>query len=250
MKLFSYTQSMAQFIHKLFTKRSLLGCLLMLILIGEPTVGQTSGLFTPGGIVVFFFLYLSFFHLLESLIVKYHLVIFQVILLTFVLYSVLITGFLNKELTEYILKPNPFITLIRIQASFFAAFAFYLLNQIAPRDEEKVLSVKQALIFFLIFVLIISITGVWGFPSLIFTLKTVPGLSLIFIFLALIALFFSLKSHPVMTNYFSKKLNWVIYIYLLLGIIPSLSTFITLVLLMIPGGIYLLLKKNLRNSPL
>lgn len=235
------------FIKLLFSKRSLLGAFLLLILIGESTVGAATGLFTPGGIFIFLFLYLAIFHLFDALICKYNLNVFQVILLSFAIYSVLITGFLNKELTEYVLKPNPFITLIRIQASFFIVFAFILLSRIAPR--KSTLSIKQALIFFATFVLIISTTG-WGLNNLIFTLKTVPLVSLLFIFLAILALFLAFKTHSNPVRYKDKRIYYLIYLYLLLGIIPSLLTFVCLVILMILGGIYLLLNKDLRNSTL
>ena len=147
---------MTDFFKKVITKRSLLGTLLLTILIGEPTVGVATGIFTSPGIVVFFFLYLTLFHLFDSIITKYKLVGYQVILLTFAVYAVGLTGLLNKELTEYILKPGPIVTLIRIQASFFVFFAFYLLNRTIPRDLSKVMSVKQSIIFFTIFISLFS----------------------------------------------------------------------------------------------
>lgn len=227
-----------------------MGTLLLTILIGEPTVGIATGIFTPPGIVIFFFLYLTLFHLFESLIFKYKLVVYQVILLTFAIYAVFVTGFLNKELTEFVLKPGPIPALIRIQASFFVVFAFYLLNRIIPRNEEKVLSVKQSFIFFSIFVLLMSLTGTWGIPSVIFTFATVPMLSIIFIVIALIAIFFIFYTKPVPTTYQGKIFLYLTLFYLLMGAIPNLVTFLILLITMIFGGIYILLKKEIRNYPL
>ena len=241
---------MKNLLRNVFNQRSLLGTLLLITLIGEPTVGLSTGFFTPNGMIVFFFLYLTLFHLFDSIITKYNLVIYQVVLLTFAIYSVLVTGLLNKELTEYVLKPQNFliITLIRIQASFFVVFTFYLLNKIIPRDKAKVLSIKQSIIFFAIFVLLFSLTGLWGIPSVIFALKTAPMIVLGFSLAAILALFIAFKTHPQVTNYQSKKLTWVIYFYILLGAIPNIITFMILLITMILGGIYLLLNKTSRNS--
>ena len=240
---------MNQFLKKVFTRRSLLGTLLLTILIGEPTVGMATGIFTPPGIIIFFFLYLTLFHLFDSIITKYTLVTYQVILLTFAIYSVLVTGLLHKEFTEF--AKGPLITmLIRIQASFFVAFAFYLLNKIMPRDEEKVLSITQASVFFTIFVLILSVTGAWGIPSVISAFATVPLLSLTFSIAAIAATFFALSGKPKPTVYKGKKLMWLIYFYLLMGAIPSLVTFMTLLITMILGGVYLLVNREARNQPL
>ena len=225
-----------------------------MILIGEPTVGVETGLYTPQRFLAFFLLYLSLFHLFEALIVRYRLVVFQVVLLTFALYSVLVTGFLNKELTEYVLNPdknNPlFVTLIRIQASFFAAFAFYLLNKIVKRREEEILSLKQSLWFFLFVILLVSTSGAWGFPKILFTLQIAPLLSLIFISLGMIALYVAFKAHPDPTSYSGRKITILAVFYLLLGIVPSISVFLVLLITMILGGIYILLNRDIRNLPL
>lgn len=243
---------MGQVLKNIIAKRSILGALLLAILIGEPTVGMTTGIFTPPGIIVFFFLYLTLFHLFESIIVRYRLVVYQVILITFSIYAVGVTGLLNKELTEYFFKPQDFliITLIRIQASFFVAFAFYLLNKIIPRDESKVLSIKKSIVFFTIFVSLFSLTGIWGFPSLVFALKTVPLLSILFSIAAFVAGYFAIHSKARPTIYDSKKLVWLIYFYLLMGAIPNIVTFLILLVTMIIGGIYLLTNSSVRNHPL
>lgn len=243
---------MSQFFKKVITKRSLLGTILLTILIGEPTVGIATGIFTPPGMIVFFFLYLTLFHLFESIITKYKLVTYQVILLTFAIYAVGVTGLLNKELTEYILKPQDFliITLIRIQASFFVAFAFYILSRIVPRDESKVLSIKQSIIFFTIFVSLFSLTGIWGLPSLLFALKIAPMQSILFSIAAIVAIFFALRSNVQPVVYENKKLVWLIYFFLIMGAIPNIVTFMILLITMIFGGIFLLFNKTARNHPL
>lgn len=243
---------MTEFFKKVFTKRSLLGTLLLIVLIGEPTVGVATGIFTGPGVVVFFFLYLTLFHIFESVISKYKLVVYQVILLTFAIYAVGVTGLLNKELTEYILKPQDFliITLIRIQASFFVVFAFLLLNKLIPRDENKVLSIKQSLMFFTVFVSLFSLTGMWGFPSVIFAFKIAPIQTILFSIVAVIALFFALRSKPQVTIYDSKKFLWLIYFCVLMGAIPHLLPFMILLITMIIGGVYLLINKTARNHQL
>lgn len=243
---------MADFFKKVITKRSILGTILLTILIGEPTVGIATGIFTLPGLIIFFFLYLTLFHLFDSLIFKYKLVTYQVILLTFVIYSVGVTGLLNKELTEYILKPQDFliITLIRIQASFFVVFAFLLLNKLIPRDESRALSVKQSLIFFTVFVSLLSLTGIWGFPSVLFAFKTAPLLSMFFSISALAAAYFALYSKAQPTKYESKKIVWFIYLYLLMGAIPNIVPFMILLITMIFGGAYLLINKETRNMSL
>lgn len=241
---------MPDFLKKVISKRSLLGTLLLTVLIGEPTVGAATGIFTGPGIVVFFFLYLTLFHLFESIITRYKLVVYQVILVTFAVYSVLVTGLLHKELTEFVLQPGPITALIRIQASFFVAFTFLLLNKLSPRSEGKVLSVKQSIIFFSIFVLLMSLTGQWGLPFLVSAFKIVPLLSIVFSGAAILAIFFALRIKPKPTIYESKKLVWLIYFYILMGAIPSLITFMILLITMIFGGVYLLANKETRNMPL
>lgn len=231
----------------IFTKRSIVGAFLLLVLIGEPAVGSITNLFTIPGFLTFVLLYLFLFHLFESIIVKFKLVAWQLVLLTFAIYSVGVTGLLNKELTEYLLKPNPFISLIRIQASFFTIFAFYLLNQWFPRQTQPVLSVKKALILFSIFGLLVSLTGSWGVPAVIFTFKTVPNIALVFTFFAVLAVFlaFFIKSEPILIK--SKKLTLFSLFLLLQGLVPSSITFTILLFGMILGGIYLLLNPKLRN---
>jgi len=241
---------MGNLFSKLFSTRSIVGTVFLIILIGEPTVGATTGLFTPGGIIVFFFLYLSLFHLFESIIAKYQLVFYQVILITFILYAVFVTGFLNKEITEYILKPNLFITLIRIQASFFVAFTFYLLNQWFPKNPQKILSIKQSLMFFFIFVLLISTTKVWGIPSLLFTLKTAPGLSLLFVVLSIIASFLSITYQAKPSTEKNTRFNLIIILCCIFGAIPNLLPFIALVITMIVAGIYTFFNKDIKNYKL
>lgn len=237
-------------INKIITKRSILGTILLAILIGEPTVGMATGIFTPPGIVIFFFLYLTLFHLFDSIIATYHLVVYQVILITFAIYSVLVTGLLHKELTEFITQPGSITLLIRIQASFFATFAFYLLNSLIPRDETKMLTIKQASIFFAIFILVLSTTGTWGLPSVLLAFKMVPELSLLFSIVAIGAIWLALSKKAIPTEYKSKKLTFVIYFYLIMGSIPNIATFMVLLITMIFGGIFLLLHKTARNHPL
>lgn len=239
---------MSNLIQNIFSLRSVLGTFLLIILIGEPSVGVKTGLFTPDGFVIFFFLYLSLFHLFDSLIATYRLVFVQVILLTFAIYSVLVTGLLHKELTEYILTPNLFTTLIRIQASFFAAFAFYLLNAYTPRNLSKVLTINQSLILFIGFICLMSLGGKWGIPALFFTLKTVPALAIFYIFLAILAVVIAFTIHPKKREYKSTMVIFIIVCNLILGVLPTLPTFFILVIGMIFSGIYFLTNSKMRNA--
>ncbi len=239
---------MSNLVKNVFSLRSIIGTFLLIVLIGEPSVGVKTGLFTPAGFVIFFFLYLSLFHLFDSLIATYRLVFVQVILLTFAIYSVLITGLLHKELTEYVLTPNLFITLIRIQASFFVAFAFYLLNAFIPRDLSKVLPINISIILFVIFVCLMSLGGKWGFPALFFTVKLVPTLAIFYIFLAILAVIIGFSIHPKQKEYKSSMVIFIIICNVILGIIPTIVTLFILVISMIGSGIYFLINSKMRNA--
>lgn len=243
---------MSSFFKKAISKRSLLGALLLIVLIGEPTVGMATGIFTPPGIIIFFCLYLTLFHLFESVITRYKLVVYQVVLLSFAIYAVGVTGLLNKELTEYILKPNDFliITLIRIQASFFVVFTFLWLNRLIPRNETQILSIKQSIIFFTVFVSLFSLSGVWGFPSAVFAFKIAPIQALLFSGAAVTAGFFALRSKPQATVFKNQKFLWLIYFCAVMGAIPHLLPFMILLITMVIGGIYLLTNASARNYQL
>ncbi len=235
------------FLSLLLSKRSIIGTFLLIILIGEPTVGMRTGLFTLTGMIIFFFLYLTLYHLFESLISAYKMVMLQVVLITFFIYSVIVTGFLNKELTEYALDPNPIITLIRIQASFFVAYAFYLLNKITPRDDKRIFPVRISLSMFIIFTLFMSLSNVWGVPQVLFTFATVPAISIFFLFAGIAAAIVAFSIRPKATRHESKPFLIIILLCAILGSIPNLAAFIALVLVMIAGGFYILINRNLRN---
>src|SRR5271154_6200379 len=115
----------------LFTKRNLLAPIFLFILVGEPVVGSATGLFTPAGFVIFYIFYFLIFLIFESLLDKYDFTIYQLILLNFVIYAVIITGFFHAEIADYALKPGNFIgtTLIRIQSGMFVPYAYVLLNK-------------------------------------------------------------------------------------------------------------------------
>ena len=80
---------------KLINKRNSAGMLLLLVLVGEPTVGFANGLYTPAGLIVLLALYFSFFLLLDSLVRRFNLNNLGLVLITFSLYAVFITGLLH-----------------------------------------------------------------------------------------------------------------------------------------------------------
>ncbi len=123
---------------RLFSKYNLLGAALLLILVGEVTVGASNGLYTVPGFIVLAFLYLGYFRLLDSLSHRYHLSNTGLILVNFALYSVLITGLLHGELASYVIRPQDDLitSLIRLQCSLYPVFAFHLLRRLVPTPPQ------------------------------------------------------------------------------------------------------------------
>src|SRR4051812_14120875 len=109
---------------QIFKLRNFLGAVLCLVLVGEPTVGTKSGIFTPPGFVALFTMYFLLFLLYESLAEKYKLTYGKLVLLNFAIYSVLITGLLHSEIADYVLHPHNALSLHLYASS--AVFSQYL----------------------------------------------------------------------------------------------------------------------------
>ncbi|MGV9001828.1 MAG: hypothetical protein ACOH18_02640 [Candidatus Saccharimonadaceae bacterium] len=231
--------------------RSIVGALLFFVYVGEMTVGSGSGLYSLPGIIVFSLLYFSYFLLLDSLVERYKLNNLQVVLVNFALYAVLITGLLHGELQDYTLHPenNLITTLIRIQCSLYPLFAFYVLRFIAPQRRLKI-SVKKAVLLFIAFILLMTPTKTFGLYTLFETFHTVPGIAVFFSLIAVILLIKVLGvPQKLPTNVFKSKAFgvWCIVLFVL-GLIPTLTTFLILLVLMIILSLYYLLKSTYRNS--
>ena len=122
----------------IFTARNFAGALLFMILVGEFQLGGVDKTLTPFGIVLYA-MYFTIFLLVDSVVAKYNLLNYQIFLLNFALYGVLITGFIHVEISNYIVQQqNDFITtLIRIQSGTYMFFAYVLLNRFLPTDSDR-----------------------------------------------------------------------------------------------------------------
>lgn len=214
-------------------KRTLLGATFFLFLVGEPTVGIASGLYTPGGFVVLFSLYILLFLFYEALRQKYSLNNVQLLLINFAVYSVLITGFLHAEIADYSLHPeNTLITtLIRIQAACFPLFAYPLINKLLPSTKQAI-SMTKVLIWSFIYVAVLTPTKTFGLTRILDTFRIAPELSILFFGLAILAIFIATRLSKKTAQYQSRKLFAASYVLLVFGAIPLLHSFIILVLAM------------------
>lgn len=216
--------------------RTLIGAGLCLVLVGEPTVGIASGLYTIPGFIVLGTMYVLLFLLYEALVSRYKLSNIQLLLLNFAVYSVLVTGLLHGEFMEYIQHPeNTFIiSLIRIQAACFPVFVFVLMNRFFPKQSSnKSVSLAKVLWGCLAYVLILSPTKAFGLVKMNETLQAVPNVSLGYIIAAIIAcvVAFSFSVRKKQPVYVDKNLvRWSI-VLLVLGAVPFLPSFIVLVFL-------------------
>lgn len=217
------------------SKRTWVGALLFLVFVGEPTVGFRSGLLTsPGGFIVLLSLYVVLFVLYEALVQRFHLTNGKLILLTFAIYSIGVTGLLHGEIGDYALHPqNDLITtLIRIQSSLFVPFAYYVLNRFSKRDPQRVLSVGKALLAAAAYVLILTPTHKFGITVAIDTFRVAPVITALYSLAGLIALIMALK--PSQPGYAYKTTMLTIWTGLLfaVAIVPVPVFFLLLVLLM------------------
>ncbi len=236
---------------KYLPRRTWLGALLFLIFVGEPTVGFKSGLFTnPAGFIALASLYLVLFLLYEALVVKFHLTNGRLVLLTFSIYSVVVTGLLHGEIGDYGLHPhNDFATtLIRIQCSMFPPFAYYLLNKVSKRDVKRVLPVSKALLIAVIYILILTPTHRFGVTKVVDTFREAPLEALFYSILGLISLVAALMPSKPGHRYETSALT--IWTWILFGaaIIPLPLFFVVLLLTMIIVTVAYLRVPSWRNA--
>jgi hypothetical protein len=249
----SYLRSILKGV-KLFSKRSILGTLIFLILAGESNVGGRTGLFSPRGFIALFLLYFCFFHLIDALVYRYNINALGTVLLTFSLYSVLITGLLHNEIETYLTHPHQnliipiIISLIRIQASLYTLFAFWLLKKLAPHKPGKNVSVKSAFLLFVIFILLITPTRLFGLWNLSETLRTAPVFSVIFIIAAVISFLIGirLKSNGSLKKNSRSLTAWSM-IFFFIALVPILQFYIILALAMTIVALYYLFKPSFRS---
>ena len=233
----------------MINKRNLAGMLLLLVLVGEPTVGFANGLYTPTGLIVLLALYFSFFLLLDSLVDRLNLNNLGLVLITFSLYAVFITGLLHGEIKDYVLHPeNRLITtLIRIQASFFTIFAFHLLRK-WRQNKTAALSVSKSLAIFLGYILLLSASGNFGLKQVVSTFQVAPSLAIIFSVLATFSLVVGLRQKASLGNYNSRGfMGWSICL-LLVALIPHIGALLTLIVLTICTSWFYLAKPDFRKA--
>ena len=219
---------------KYLSKRNLLGALLFLIFVGEVTVGNGNGLFTLPGLLVLYGLYYVLFMLYEALVVRFKLTYTRLALLTFALYSVLVTGLLHGEIASYVTHPeqNVITTMIRLQCSLFPVFAYYLLNKYTKRDVSRILSAKAATLLAFMYVLLLTTTKKFGFTVLLNTLHTAPAHSLIFITLGLTTLVMALRPAGKTSSYQSKSFTITTWVLFGIACVPTIATLILLLIAM------------------
>lgn len=220
--------------------RTLIGALLFLILVGELTVGAHSGLFSLGGIIVFCLLYFTYFLLIDALVAARQLTNLQLVFINFALYSVLITGFLHGEIQNYALHPHQDLitTLIRLQSAVYPVFAYQLLQRWYPL-HKSLLPVPKAVLVFVGFIIIMSLTGRFGLAQTFDTFRIAPAYSIVFGLLGIIALLVGLqhKSKP-KSAYSNPRLRWWSVAFVILGCVPVLPSFIILLILELIVGLY------------
>jgi hypothetical protein len=238
---------------KYLSKRTWLGSLLFLIFVGEPTVGFRSGLLTnPASFVALASLYVVLFLLYESLIVKFNLSNSRLLLLTFSIYSVVVTGLLHGEIGDYGTHSHNDLatTLIRIQCSLFPPFAYYLLNKIYKRDINRILSVKKALLIASIYVIILTPTHKFGLTKVLDSFREAPIEAWIYSILGIILLVTALKKPKIGHAYRSKAFTFWTWLLFIVALVPVPAFFIVLLLMMIAVTIVYLNKPEWRNAQL
>lgn len=230
-------------------KRAFLGALLFLILVGEPTVGRASGLFTPVGILVFAVLYISYFLLFDSITHRYKLNNLQLVLINFALYSVLITGLLHGEIRDYALHPHNDVitTLIRVQCSLFPLYVYPLLTRLAPRTKPA-LQLPAALAVFVSAMAVLSLSGHFGSADLLDTFRVAPRLAAIFVICALAAIFAALRTTKVQKYKPGHAIEAWSWIFLVIGLVPSTRFFLVLLCGMLLTSGFFLAKKSYRHT--
>lgn len=224
------------------------GALLFLIMVGEPAIGAKTGLYTVPGFCILFGLYLCYFTCLDVLVYRYQLNRIQLVFLTFITYSFLITGLLHGELLEYVHRPQDWlvITMIRIQCSFYTIFAYELLNKLF-RTTKRPKNTALPFVFFIVFVLLLTPTKTFGIFQVISVIKDA---SLPFVIFSLLAIgaFVAMRSDKFSSTRVLpvKSMMKVSICLFILACVPSLPTFLVLLIAMPMSGCILLSNKNNR----
>lgn len=238
---------------RILSLRTFLGALVFMILVGEFQAAQIDKTFTPIGFITLYSLYFVTFILYEAITQRYNLVNYQIFLLGFALYAVLITGLFHGEIQNYVTQPhNDLITtIIRIQSSLYAFFGYILLNRFLPdKESNKKISMKVAGSIFILYFILLTPTKTIGFITLLSTYLIAPVEAIVYTILGIIALKFVLaKAEPAKTAYKSKFIFYSSAILFVIGLIPLFALSLPYYVLMIIITACLLLNKNFRLSP-
>lgn len=232
-------------------KRAIAGTLLLLILVGEPTVGIATGLYTLPGFIVLGTLYVLIYLLYEALDDKYQLSNLQLLLINFGLYAVLITGLLHGEIADFVLHPNNNLitVLIRIQSACFPLFVYPILNRYLPRTKPP-LELWKVVLLWLGYFLLLTPTKKIGFLTVLFTLKVAPMYSIVLIVMALMALLWAIGIQKTAKSSTIRNKTLLIASVLLaiVGAIPNLKLLFVLLIAMPLVTIYFISQKNFRTA--
>lgn len=236
--------------HHLLNKRSLIGSALFLVLAGEITVGYGSRLYTLPGCIALVVLYFLFFHLLDALVTRYSLSNLGVVLITFALYSMLVTGFLHQELITYVQHPEDWLitTCIRIQCSLFPLFAYRLLDKIAPRQKGQGISTRLAMVLFAGYIVILSPTRLFGIGNAAYVVRHAPAIGLVCIalFMATLVIGLRMKARTASAVSFPGLTVWSILL-LAVALVPVLPALFVLLVMMTLVSVYYLAQPDFRQ---
>lgn len=236
----------------IFTVRNFVGALLFMILVGEFQLGFVDKVLSIFGVVLYI-MYFAIFLLFEAIVNRYRLVNYQIFLLGFAIYAVLITGFIHAEISNYVLQPQNDVitTLIRIQSSLYIFFAYLLLNRFFPRKpSNKPVKLWLAVLIFAAYVLILTPSKSYGLIAAASVFYTAPAEALLFGILGIVALYLGLRSAKPGSSYNSRKLVYLSALFVVIAIIPSVLLVVPYYLLMIVASALLLLSGRFRNGPL
>lgn len=237
-----------------FMRTSLLyllaGPLFLLVLVGEPNVGMATGLYTPGGFMALYLLYLVSFLVFDAYVSRYTPTVAQLALFTFAYYAVFITGFFHAEIADYTAHSGRELitTLIRVQASFFTVYAFVLLHRVFGRRSTGI-RMRTSLLILSAYVLLMSLTGKLGIPAIIMTVTEAPLLSGVFMALGLMALVFATRRVESVSGRPPRGLVSLSLLFAALAIVPGITAYMALILAQIAASVILLSRRSFRLLP-
>ncbi|PID98382.1 MAG: hypothetical protein CSA83_01495 [Actinomycetales bacterium] len=243
-------------------KRIVAGAVLFLIFAGEIMVGLASGLFTPAGFIAIMLMYLAYFYLFDAIARRYNLNLLGGFLVSFALYSVLVTGFLHSEIADYVLHPEHifFTHLIRIQAALYPMFAYQIfrMRRSTPLTEHPAGSPQQIskpallrpLLVFIALAVILSPTHQFGLWNIGHTVQTAPTHSLVFAVLGLLAFWLGIRQKAEVNTSVPASLSVWSKVFLIVAVIPVINLYVILVIPMIIVGLVYISKKRFRSVQL